>query len=413
MTRISTAMAGAALLLAAVSCGGGSTPGSGGASTSTSPADVSAPTTVVAPASSTTAPAASTSATAAPTTDTAPPTTTAAPTTAPAVPTTGTGTSAPWVDATANLAGLPSECGNMYYVVADPAADRVIAGVAKQGLWVNDAGTDQWTQLGTGPGSDDVTNRAAAIVFDPDVPERFWESGHYGDAGAFVTEDGGATFDRLGDIEHLDGISVDVTDPDRQTLLAGAHERADLYRSTDGGDTWTNIGPGLPAGVGFANQPLVIDAQTFLLGTNNGDASGIFRSTDGGTSWIRVSDGGVFGAPVVSADGSISWTLDRRAGLVRSTDGGATWTVVSSEGLASYQLVELPDGRLASVNATNVIVSEDRGATWQPVGSPFPTAGAYGLTYSAPRNAFYINQWDCGDVVPPGSVQRLDLPPAG
>jgi len=316
----------------------------------------------------------------------------------------------PWVDVTANLAGMASECGNMSYVGANPGGDQVIAGVALQGLWANDAASGQWTKLGGG-----VTNRTAALVFDPEVTDRFWESGSYAGPGAFRTTDGGRTLQGLGAITHLDGLSVDLTDPNRQTMLAGSHERGDLFRSTDGGASWTNLGPRLPADIGFTSQPLVLDTQRHLLGTFHSEKSGIFLTTDGGATWQQVADNGVAGPPLVASDGSIYWPLENSAGLVRSTDSGATWKLVTGGGvLHSYNVVELADGRLASVSQSHLIVSDDQGATWRGVGPELPASGAYGLTYSAVRNAIYVWQWDCGTVVPPGSVQRLDLtPPAG
>lgn len=321
----------------------------------------------------------------------------------------------PWVDVTANLAGMQSECGNMSYVGANPGKDQVIAGIALQGLWSNDAATGQWAKLGAGGA--DIKNRAASIVFDPDAPDNFWESGHYSGPGAVHTTNGGQTFQALGSIGHLDGLSVDFSDPQRGTLLAGSHERADLYRSTDGGASWANLAANLPSDIGYASQPLVLDAKTFLLGTyvsGGGGNPGIFRSTDSGATWQQVSKGGVAGPPLVASDGSIYWPLQSGNGLLKSSDEGATWQVASGGGvLASYNLIELPDGRLASVGRTHLVVSDDAGATWRALGPALPTDGAFGLTYSAARHSIYIWHWDCGDKVVSGSVQRLDVTPLG
>jgi photosystem II stability/assembly factor-like uncharacterized protein len=355
--------------------------------------------------------------------DTRPPTTSTSTTTSTTTTTTALPPEprlGPWVDVTGNLAGLPSECGNMSYVAARPGSDLVVAGVALQGMWANEPGTDRWTKLG-GRGPAQVTNRTAAIVFDPDAPSRYWESGSYGQPGAFATTNGGASFEPLGDLQHLDGISVDFRDPARRTLLAGGHERTDLYRSTDGGATWENIGPNLPPGIGFASQPLVIDARVHLLGTNRWPGvndpnvnGGIFRTTDGGASWQRVASGTIAGPPLVASDGSIYWGLQESAGLLRSTDGGVTWTQVTRPGmLKSYNLVELSDGRIAAMGRYQVIVSADQGATWRTLGPPVPTKGAFGLAYSDGQNAIFTWSFDCNNAVPAASVHRLDLTPPG
>jgi photosystem II stability/assembly factor-like uncharacterized protein len=80
-------------------------------------------------------------------------------------------------------------------------------------------------------------------VYDPENPNTYWESGIYNDGGVFRTDDGGATFQPLGNVTHIDAVSVDLTDPDRSTLLAGAHEQSVLLRSGDGGTR----GPTSPA----------------------------------------------------------------------------------------------------------------------------------------------------------------------
>jgi photosystem II stability/assembly factor-like uncharacterized protein len=304
---------------------------------------------------------------------------------------------------------MASECGNMSIVKAHPMVDEVIAGVAGNGLFVNLPGTDEWVPLGTGGGAQ-VKNRGAAIVFDPADPLRFWESGHYGSPGIVRTADGGQTFEGLGGIDHLDAMSVDLTDPERRTMLVGAHERRELFRSTDGGDSFTNIADRLPADVGFLTQSLVLGPDIHLVGTFGAAQAGIYRTTDGGATWQLASDLDVYNPPLVASDGAMYWLTVGDGGVVRSTDGGISWTQVHRGGLEAG-VVELPDGRLASIAESELVVSADQGATWASAGGaklPFAEDPA-GITYSPGRNAVYVWRWDCSPVLPAGAIQRLDL----
>ena len=300
-----------------------------------------------------------------------------------------------WVDITANLVGLESDCGNVSFVVGHPELDQVIVGIALFGLWALAPESNGWLPLGTGSGSDRIENRTGAVVFDPADPKRFWESGIYS-SGAFETQDGGATFRQLGSVEHTDAVSVDFTDPERSTLLAGGHERTALYLSTDGGATWRDIGPNLPADAGFSSYPAVIGADSFLVGTSSSDNAGIFRSSDTGATWTKVFDAPVHGTPMIDG-ATISW-LTTDGWLAVSRDGGDTFERAESPttetGRGRPTLLRLPDGSLAAVGERSIVVSADLGATWREIGPPLPYEPV-GLAYSAARATFYVWTSSC------------------
>jgi photosystem II stability/assembly factor-like uncharacterized protein len=314
---------------------------------------------------------------------------------------------ASWVNVTGNLAYQPTECGNMSLVSAKPGSDMVIAGVALRGLWVNRGGST-WTALGSGSGSDTITNRPSSIVYDRSNPAVFWESGIYNSGGIYKTTDTGTTFKQQGSVWHNDYVSVDMTDPSRQTLLAGGHEQSrTVYKSIDGGQTWTNIGENLPANTRHSSHPLALDALTYVVNVSGwgGDVSGIFRTTNGGASWQLVNSNGPVGAPLVARNGTIYWSAG--GGLLKSLNLGATWTFVGSN-LYWMSPVELPDGRLATARGSSLVLSSDGGVSWTPVGDPLPYTPT-GLTYSAGQGAFFIWKMDCGSVVPPDAIMRLDF----
>jgi len=317
-----------------------------------------------------------------------------------------------WVNVTSNLAGMASECGNLTFVSSKPSEDLMIAGVAQQGLWGSSDGGTSWHRLGTGAGSAAIVNRTASIVYDPAHSNVFWESGIYNRNGVYRSDDDGATFSALGGIGHIDSVSVDFSDPNRRTLLAGGHEQSrTVYHSRDGGKTWANVGANLPAGTAFSSYPLAINSETFFTGHNpswGGGTGGIFQSNDSGRTWTYIANRGGGAEPLVASDGSVYWP-DGNGSMVRGTGQGSNWiwTEVAGNGtLMNVHPIELPDRRIASLTNQHVVISPDHGQNWQPVGPQLPFTPT-GLTYSDFDNAFYIWHFDCGNKVLPNAIMKL------
>ncbi len=320
-----------------------------------------------------------------------------------------------WASATSNLAGMPSQCGNLSNLSAKPDEDMLIAGIALLGLWASRDGGVTWQALGTGSdASAPITNRTSSIVYDPVNLQTFWESGIYNGGGVYETTDDGATFVLMGDSFHNDLVSIDFTDPQRRTLLAGGHEQSQtLYRSTDSGMTWPNIGASLPPSTNCV-YPLIMNTTTYLVGCGGygGGVSGIYQSTDSGTTWTMMSTAGGSFAPLLASDQSIYWSTPNNGGITRSTDGGKTWTAPMGAGmLNSVHPIELPDGRIATIGTVNgslgVLVSADHAATWREVTPVLPYSDPVGLVYSAQRQAFYVWHFTCGNdavPVPPDAI---------
>jgi hypothetical protein len=195
-------------------------------------------------------------------------------------------------------------------------------------------------------------------------------------------------------------------------LLASGHEMSHrLNRSQDGGMTWDQLDDKLPDGPGVCPNPLILDSTTFLLGcvTAGGGMKGIWRSEDAGDSWTQVSDVGGATVPLVAADGSIYWVGENTDGVVRSDDQGVTWSKAFGVGVLSQaNAIELPDGRIAALAQSYVVISADKGEHWKVATSSAPFTPS-GLTYSPAGKAFYASHWTCDSRVPKDGVMSFDF----
>jgi hypothetical protein len=310
---------------------------------------------------------------------------------------------------------------------AKPDEDLLIAGIVDHGLFASRAGSP-WQPLDTeAVDAGGIANRMGVLVYDPQHPMTFWESGSYG-PGVYRTDDDGKTFIQLGDLggagDHTgsDLVSIDFTDANRKTLLAGSHEQSQaVFLSKDGGMTWNNVGGALPAATNCA-YPLIITASTFLVGCAGygGGPHGIYRTTDGATTWTQVSATGGGSAPLHASDGTIYWASPDGALVTGSfQDEGQHWKVMVQPNsfLANHPPVELPGGDIAAIGTQVIVVSPDHGASWTAASSDLPYTGQdpppAGLVYSSQRQAFYIYHFTCafdgGPVyVPDDAVMRFD-----
>ena len=131
-----------------------------------------------------------------------------------------------------------------------------------------------------------------------------------------------------------------------------------LSRSGDAGRTWEPIGTGLP---GVAIWALAGDAASGALYA--GTARGLFRSDDGGATWTATAlDPHDVGHLAVA--GSTVYAAIGGAGIARSDDGGASWDRASAGlGQAPGSVAASADGTLY-VASSGVFRSRDRGRTW-------------------------------------------------
>jgi photosystem II stability/assembly factor-like uncharacterized protein len=235
--------------------------------------------------------------------------------------------------------------------------------------------------------------------------------------GVWKSTNGGTTFKPLFDKESTQSIGAIAIDPQApKTIWAGTGEAwtrnsvsigNGIYKSTDGGDSWTNMG--LPNSERIAkiivdpkNSDTVYACVPGKLWSDSEDR-GVYKTTDGGKTWNKILKGANLstGCSMISMSSKDSktlfagmWDFRRKgwtfrsggdgpkapssSGLFQSSDGGANWTELDEQ--SAKGLPAKPWGRVAVTVAPSkpsvvyaliestrsaLFRSDDGGKTWE------------------------------------------------
>ena len=268
------------------------------------------------------------------------------------------------------------------------------------------------------------TQSIGAIAVAPSDPNRVYvasgEGLHRPDLsvgnGIYRSDDAGKTWKHLGlrDGQQIPALAVDPRDPNRLFAAVlghpyGPNTERGIFRSTDGGDTWTKVlykdqnTGGYDVEIDSA-QPDVVYATLWQerLGPSEDDNvfaganGGIFKSTDGGDHWQKLTKG--LPDNLVQANVAIAasqpnrlyatiatteptaYQTDKGVGFFRSDDSGETWTRITTDPRPAMKIGggDLPMPRVDPKDAdivysTSIVTvrSTDGGKTWQSIrGAP-------------------------------------------
>ena len=227
-----------------------------------------------------------------------------------------------------------------------------------------------------------------ALRFSPDFAHDRAAFG--GGAGLYRSTDGGATWSVAGLAgETVVSVAVSPAYAADQTLFAGT-QSGKVYRSTDGGQNWTSIGPTpgnyqagcLAISPDFANDHTIFAGYAMSWQWYSG---GVYRSTDGGDTWTPVDNGMTYQeihALAISPNYRLDHTLFATSwfgGVYRSTDGADSW---------QQENYGLPNLRAAGV-VISPNYAADRTLLYGTWGDDATTAGAYISTDGAESWNYY------------------------
>ena len=193
------------------------------------------------------------------------------------------------------------------------------------------------------------TKHIARVVIDSRDPNIVYVAalGHlWGpnkERGVFKTTDGGKTWSNVLFINEDTGITDLAMDPESPlTLYAAAYQRrrtpwgfngggpgSALYKTIDGGATWTKLTKGLPEGTtGRIGIDIYRRNPNILYALVENAKGGTFRSDDRGETWRKMSD--LTSRPMYYSQIRIDPNNDQRlwqlaANMYNSDDGGKTW----------------------------------------------------------------------------------------
>lgn len=138
-----------------------------------------------------------------------------------------------------------------------------------------------------------------------------------------------------------------------RTLIAVAPMQS--VRSDDGGATWRDLD-----GLRDALDALIVDDSLVLVSMIRG---GLYRSIDGGRSFTNLKFGTGSGIPGMAAAGDTLFAIGNQV-MLRSVDRGVTWTKVPVPRVTLVEVAARQRLVLAVGSGGFVRRSDDRGATW-------------------------------------------------
>ncbi len=326
------------------------------------------------------------------------------------------------------VAVAPSD-PNVIYVGTGEAAQHVDIqdgdGVYKS----TDAGKT-WVNVGLG-----TTRHIAKIVVSPNDPNLVYVAafGHEfetnPDRGVYRSKDGGKTWEKILFVSDRAGatdLSMDPTNPQviyaamyqflRQpwSVISGGPDSG-LYKTTDGGDHWTNISrnPGLPAEMlGKIGVSISASQPSRVYAVVEAAHGGLFRSDDSGATWCLVNNDREFRymaywyMHVIADPQDPDTVYVPDVQMFKSTDGGRTFQVVPLEHSDNHALWIDPKNNKRMIEGSDggAIVTLNGGNSWssqynQPTGEYYKMAVDNQYPYRV-----YATQMDDGAVSCPSQT---------
>lgn len=186
--------------------------------------------------------------------------------------------------------------------------------------------------------------------------------------GIFKSIDHATTWESINnglDILTIASIAVDPSNPNTMYATGGSS----VYKSVDGGETWTDITAEINFSGVFAGATSILvdptNTQTVYVGIYQG---GLWKSTDRGVSWSQALGEDIYTVAFDPTNSDVLYAGTGAGSMVnKSVDGGATWTSANPSQLGSCDGVGAVRSIAIDPHNTNVVYA-------RPAPAPCATA---------------------------------------
>jgi photosystem II stability/assembly factor-like uncharacterized protein len=244
----------------------------------------------------------------------------------------------------------PASAGRVAAITGIPGDTMTyFLGASSGGVWKTTDGGNTFT-----PTFDKQQVQAiGALAVAPSNPDIVWagtgeawvirDADVMGD-GVYKSTDGGMTWTHMGlpETGRIGRIIVHPTNPDIVLVCAigrvtGPQQERGVFRTTDGGKTWTrtlfvNENTGCSGMSMDANDPNVVFAGTWQVVMHTwgmfsgGPGSGVYVSRDAGATWKRIEDPGLPKSPMGKIDVAVAPSNSKRViALIQTANHGSVW----------------------------------------------------------------------------------------
>jgi hypothetical protein len=245
---------------------------------------------------------------------------------------------ATWTNASAGLSG------SLINALAADRATGALYAATSCGVFKTTNGGARWNAINSGlpPGPADPVGGISALVVDPSSPATLYALSLVSGDIVFKTTNGGASWtpikSGLPGQPDLTPISLAIAPSNPATLYFGAvvaPSRTVVFKTTDGGAHWTETSSGLPPSGGNSPQALAINptnADTVYAAVTNGNGTGFYETTNGGASWSRSNASFFWALAIDPTNPAVLYGGDPAfvgGGVYKSSDAGATFAARS------------------------------------------------------------------------------------